>query len=161
MGVRRENASATCRRCREERKSSGIARICVLFAILVFCCREKGAAFDFTCHISQYGYSVWRVQDGCFGGATPTSITQTKDGYICVGTVAGLYRFDVVRFVRWSSSSGEELPSPLHAGRCFSDEELKAMSPTSAPSRIFAVDGQLLFRNRIGALLAHSPRSKP
>jgi signal transduction histidine kinase/ligand-binding sensor domain-containing protein len=92
-------------------KRSGIARIHVLLAILVFCCSEKGAALDPTSRISQYGHTVWRVQDGYFGGAAPVSITQTTDGYIWVGTLAGIYRFDGVRFVRWNSPSGEELPS--------------------------------------------------
>jgi signal transduction histidine kinase/ligand-binding sensor domain-containing protein len=92
-------------------KSSGIARISVLLAILVFCSSEKSAALDPSSHISQYGHSVWRLQDGYFGGAAPSSITQTTDGYIWVGTDAGLYRFDGVRFVRWNSPSGEELPS--------------------------------------------------
>jgi hypothetical protein len=36
----------------------GIARICVLLAILVFCSSEKGAALDPTSHISQYGHTV-------------------------------------------------------------------------------------------------------
>jgi signal transduction histidine kinase/ligand-binding sensor domain-containing protein len=94
-------------------KSSGIARISVLLAILVFCSSEKGAALDPTSHISQYGHTVWRVQDGYFGGAAPTTITQTSDGYIWVGTEAGLYRFDGVRFVRWNSPSAQELPSSL------------------------------------------------
>ena len=89
----------------------GIARISVLLAILVFCCSEKGAALDPTSHISQYGHTVWRVRDGYFGGAAPVAITQTTDGYIWVGTAAGLYRFDGVSFVRWSSPFGEELPS--------------------------------------------------
>jgi signal transduction histidine kinase/ligand-binding sensor domain-containing protein len=91
-------------------KSSGIARISVLLAILVLCCNEKGAALDPTSHISQYGHPVWRVRDGYFGGTVPTAITQTSDGYIWVGTTAGLYRFDGVRIVRWSSPSGDELP---------------------------------------------------
>src|SRR5215469_16524910 len=89
----------------------GIVRISVLLAILVFCSSEKGAALDPTSHITQYGHTVWRVQDGYFGGATPLTIAQTTDGYIWVGTVAGLYRFDGVRFVRWTSPFGEELPS--------------------------------------------------
>lgn len=83
----------------------------VLLAILVFCSSEKGAALDPSSHISQYGHSVWRAQDGHFGGAAPTSITQTTDGYIWVGTEAGLFRFDGVRFVRWNSPYGEELSS--------------------------------------------------
>jgi signal transduction histidine kinase/ligand-binding sensor domain-containing protein len=92
-------------------KSCGVACISVLLAILVFCSSEKGAALDPASHLTQYGHTVWRVQDGYFGGATPLTITQTTDSYIWVGTVAGLYRFDGVRFVRWTSPIGEELPS--------------------------------------------------
>ena len=51
-------------------------------------------------HISQYGHTAWRIQDGFFGGRG-RSITQTTDGYIWVGTEAGLFRFDGVRFVSW------------------------------------------------------------
>lgn len=91
-------------------KSSGAACISVLLAILVLCCNKKAAALDPTSHISQYGHTVWRVQDGYFGVA-PTSITQTTDGYIWVGTEAGLFKFDGVRFLRWSPHSGAELPS--------------------------------------------------
>ena len=50
------------------------------------------------------------MQDGYFGGS-PQAITQTKDGYIWVGTGAGLFKFDGVRFVPWNAPSGEELPS--------------------------------------------------
>src|SRR5258705_7838345 len=60
--------------------------------------------------ISQYGHTVWRIQDGFFGGPV-RSITQTTDGYIWVGTEAGLFRFDGVRFVSWSSQEVEQLPS--------------------------------------------------
>jgi ligand-binding sensor domain-containing protein/signal transduction histidine kinase len=91
----------------------GIARIAVLLAILVFCCSEKGAALDPSAHITQYGHTVWRVRDGYFGGASPIRITQTTDGYIWVGTMAGVYRFDGVRFVQWNSPYGEELPSSV------------------------------------------------
>jgi signal transduction histidine kinase/ligand-binding sensor domain-containing protein len=83
----------------------------VPLAILVFCSSEKGAALDPTSHISQYGHTVWRVRDGYFEGATPIAMTQTTDGYIWVGTSAGLYQFDGVRFVRWNSPFGEELPN--------------------------------------------------
>jgi signal transduction histidine kinase/ligand-binding sensor domain-containing protein len=61
-------------------------------------------------HISQYGHTAWRVQDGFFG-APVRSVTQTTDGYIWVGTEAGLFRFDGVRYVSWSSQQGEQLPS--------------------------------------------------
>ncbi|MEA2538656.1 MAG: hypothetical protein QOH35_22, partial [Acidobacteriaceae bacterium] len=35
-------------------------------------------------HITQYGHTAWRIQDGVFGGQV-RSITQTTDGYIWVG----------------------------------------------------------------------------
>jgi signal transduction histidine kinase/ligand-binding sensor domain-containing protein len=61
-------------------------------------------------HISQYGHTAWRIQDGLFGGEVRT-VTQTTDGYIWVGTEAGLFRFDGVRFVSWSSQEVEQMPS--------------------------------------------------
>ena len=67
-------------------------------------------ALDPTSRISQYGHSVWRVQDGYFGGRV-LDITQTTDSYLWAGTEAGLFKFDDVRFVRWTAQSGEELPS--------------------------------------------------
>jgi len=61
-------------------------------------------------HISQYAHTAWRIQDGVFSGA-PNAITQTTDGYLWVGTTAGLLRFDGVRFVPWTSPDGKHLPS--------------------------------------------------
>ncbi|WP_353069163.1 two-component regulator propeller domain-containing protein [Tunturibacter empetritectus] len=61
-------------------------------------------------HISQYGHTAWRLgQNGL--NSVPLSIAQTPDGYIWVGTSYGLFRFDGVRFTRWSPSSGEQLRS--------------------------------------------------
>lgn len=60
--------------------------------------------------LSQYAHSAWRIQDGFFD-AEPTTITQTADGYIWVGTRSGLVRFDGVRFVPWTPPSGKTLPS--------------------------------------------------
>jgi len=62
--------------------------------------------------ISQYGHNMWRIQDG-YLPATPEAIAQTSDGYLWIGTDAGLVRFDGVRFVPWTSPKGEKLPSDL------------------------------------------------
>src|SRR5579863_8202089 len=80
--------------------------------LFVFVCFHSSVviALEPTSHISQYGHSVWRVQDGYFGG-TLTAIAQTTDGYIWVRSQGGLFRFDGVRFVRWRAGSGEELSS--------------------------------------------------
>ena len=61
--------------------------------------------------ISQYAHSAWRLRDGAFPGA-PLSITQTTDGYIWIGTFAGLLRFDGVRFVSFIPPAGKNLPNP-------------------------------------------------
>jgi ligand-binding sensor domain-containing protein len=67
-------------------------------------------AVDPSRHISQYAHTAWRIQDGVFRGA-PHAITQTTDGYLWIGTQAGLLRFDGVRFVPWTPPDGQHLPS--------------------------------------------------
>lgn len=66
-------------------------------------------AVDSGRHISQYGHTAWRVQDGVFSGA-PSAITQTADGYMWIGTENGVVRFDGVRFTPWKPDRNE-LPS--------------------------------------------------
>jgi signal transduction histidine kinase/ligand-binding sensor domain-containing protein len=58
------------------------------------------SAAPYVQRLTQYGHSAWHVQDGLFG--SPNGITQTKDGYLWIGTDAGLVRFDGVRFVPWN-----------------------------------------------------------
>ena len=60
--------------------------------------------------ISQYAHTAWRTQDGSFSG-WPNVVTQTTDGYLWIGTQAGLLRFDGVRFVPWAPPDGNRLPS--------------------------------------------------
>jgi signal transduction histidine kinase/ligand-binding sensor domain-containing protein len=91
-------------------RKSDVTRLLATLTIFLACTAGQITALDPTSHITQYGHSVWRVQDGYFGGKAWT-IAQTTDGYIWVGTDAGLYQFDGVRFVRWTGQSGEELPS--------------------------------------------------
>jgi len=67
-------------------------------------------ALDSNRQISQYGHTAWRTEDGVFAG-TPNVMAQTTDGYIWIGTQAGLMRFDGVRFVSWRPPEGSELPS--------------------------------------------------
>jgi signal transduction histidine kinase/ligand-binding sensor domain-containing protein len=83
--------------------------------ILVFLCALLAYPFanavDPDRRISQYAHSAWRVRDGAFAGA-PSSIAQTADGYIWIGTHSGLVRFDGVRFVSWTPPAGKHLPGP-------------------------------------------------
>ena len=82
--------------------------ILVFLLVALFCPRV--AALDSSRKISQYGHNMWRIQDG-YLPAPPEAIAQTADGYLWVGTAAGLVRFDGVRFVPWTSPKGEKLPS--------------------------------------------------
>ncbi|MEJ0087959.1 MAG: histidine kinase [Pseudomonadota bacterium] len=67
-------------------------------------------ALDPTKAITQYGHSMWTLDAGLLPG-TPTSMAQTTDGYLWVGTRTGLVRFDGVRFVPFSPPQGEALRS--------------------------------------------------
>jgi len=58
--------------------------------------------------ISQYAHNAWRVQDGFLAGFS-FALTQTKDGYLWIGTKAGILRFDGVRFVPWTTLDNERL----------------------------------------------------
>jgi signal transduction histidine kinase/ligand-binding sensor domain-containing protein len=79
------------------------------FVVMALVC-PRLVALDHSRKITQYGHSMWRIQDG-FLPAPPEAIAQTGDGYLWIGTDAGLLRFDGVRFVPWTSPGGEKLPS--------------------------------------------------
>lgn len=60
--------------------------------------------------LTQYGHTAWRVRDGYFAGQ-PTAVAQTKDGFLWIGTLTGLIRFDGVRFMPWVPPAGSPLPN--------------------------------------------------
>ncbi|MDB6107209.1 MAG: integral rane sensor signal transduction histidine kinase [Gammaproteobacteria bacterium] len=77
-----------------------------LLALLLFA--PATFALDATRSISQYGHTMWTLQDGALPGS-PTDMAQTTDGYLWVGTRGGLVRFDGVRFAPFAPPKGEEL----------------------------------------------------
>src|SRR5215467_4750045 len=81
----------------------------ILSFLLVAVVCPRVAGLDPSRKISQYGHNMWRIQDG-YLPAPPEAIAQTRDGYLWIGTDAGLLRFDGVRFVPWASPRGEKLP---------------------------------------------------
>ena len=51
--------------------------------------------------LTQYAHTAWRLQDGVFD-ASPVSLAQTTDGFLWIGTLNGLVRFDGVHFESWN-----------------------------------------------------------
>src|SRR5580700_8718818 len=88
-----------------------LARTLLSLTVFYFCSTAWIWALDPGRRISQYSHTAWRVRDGAFAGA-PSTITQTTDGYVWVGTLAGLVRFDGVRFVSFAPPAGQHLPNP-------------------------------------------------
>ena len=82
-----------------------------VLASLLLAALPRALALDPDLRISQYAHTAWRVRDGAFAG-TPDAITQTTDGYVWIGTLAGLLRFDGVRFVPFVPPAGKHLPNP-------------------------------------------------
>ena len=66
-------------------------------------------ALDPTLDVSQYAHTAWRTQEG-FARGEIDSIAQTPDGYLWLGTLLGLFRFDGVRAVGWRPPQGQVLP---------------------------------------------------
>ncbi|MFL5403418.1 MAG: two-component regulator propeller domain-containing protein [Gemmatimonadales bacterium] len=81
----------------------------ISLAIILACC-ACAVAFAQSVDISQYAHTAWRVRDG-FAKGPITSVAQTPDGYLWLGTQLGLLRFDGVRAVPWRPPAGEQLPS--------------------------------------------------
>ena len=79
-----------------------------VLAGLLLVALPRAHALDPDRRISQYGHTVWRIQDGAI--SPPTNIAQTTDGFLWVTTAQGLMRFDGVRFMPWQPPQGQNLP---------------------------------------------------
>ena len=66
-------------------------------------------ALDPSLDMSQYAHTAWKNRDGFVRGLI-SSIAQTPDGYLWLGTESGLYRFDGVHAVPWQAPGGQLLP---------------------------------------------------
>jgi ligand-binding sensor domain-containing protein/signal transduction histidine kinase len=69
---------------------------------------RPAAALDPRKAVSQYGRDLWGIEQG-LPSATVRAIAQTRDGYLWLGTLDGLVRFDGVRFTVFDRRNTPEL----------------------------------------------------
>jgi ligand-binding sensor domain-containing protein len=88
----------------------GVMRRAIIALGIPLACCACAFALGPSLDISQYAHTAWTIRDGFLNGEV-WSIAQTPDGYLWLGTDFGLVRFDGVRFIPWSRSEGEHLPT--------------------------------------------------
>ncbi len=106
---------------------AGLTRMAAAWAVVLQCIW----AFNSGHGIVQYGHTAWSNSDGRLPGGV-YSLTQTRDGWLWVGTEFGLFRFDGVRF----------LPLDLPSGEATRGQSITALAP--------ATDGGLWVGTRKG-----------
>ena len=85
--------------------------ICLIIAALALGWSDVTRALNPEEGLSEYKHLVWRSGDqGLVGHGN--SVAQSGDGYLWVGTTAGLFRFDGVRFTEWKEADGASIGSP-------------------------------------------------
>ena len=87
--------------------SRSVRLVISLFAVWLFA--TAAFALDPQKSITQFAHTVWTEKDGA--PADIEAITQTKDGYLWLGTLTGLFSFDGIRFAHFESRAGEDLPA--------------------------------------------------
>ncbi|TDR39219.1 signal transduction histidine kinase [Tahibacter aquaticus] len=78
----------------------------IAWALLLLVLADAAFALNPQWKISQYGHTAWRLEDGLLPAST-YPIAQSLDGYLWIGTQAGLVHFDGVRFVPLDPALGE------------------------------------------------------
>ncbi len=68
-----------------------------LVMVLILCGAGTALSLDPNKTINQYGHDVWRRENGLPSNGVNVCL-QTRDGYLWIGTSAGIFRFDGVRF---------------------------------------------------------------
>jgi ligand-binding sensor domain-containing protein/signal transduction histidine kinase len=113
-------------------------KILILFLInLLF--SQLILALDPTKPVFQYNHTAWFTKNG-LPPYSITSITQTKNGYMWIGTKKGLVRFDGVRFTIFDSTNTDR----------FIGDNINTLLPNPDSSLwIGTNDGLFLFKERI------------
>jgi signal transduction histidine kinase/ligand-binding sensor domain-containing protein len=91
-------------------KGGVIARRTLIAVGMLLAWGPRAWALDPALDVSQYAHTAWKIREGFTKGMI-SSIAQTPDGYLWIGTEFGLLRFDGIRAVPWKPPAGEDLPS--------------------------------------------------
>jgi signal transduction histidine kinase/ligand-binding sensor domain-containing protein len=78
-------------------------------AALLICAIRPAAALEPNTSLANYGRQAWAMENG-LPQNTVQALAQTKDGFVWLGTEAGLVRFDGVEFQTYDRSSNPALP---------------------------------------------------
>jgi signal transduction histidine kinase/ligand-binding sensor domain-containing protein len=88
-----------------------VRNICLSIAALALGWSDVTQALNPEESLSEYKHMAWRSGDqGLIGQGF--SVAQSGDGYLWVGTTAGLFRYDGVRFTEWKDADGASLGPP-------------------------------------------------
>jgi ligand-binding sensor domain-containing protein/signal transduction histidine kinase len=82
---------------------------CAVAGIAVLCLTFSASALDPARAVSQYLRDSWRADKSLLGGSI-TSVAQTSDGYLWIGTDKGLARFDGLNFHQFERAQPGSIP---------------------------------------------------
>lgn len=83
---------------------------CICPAVLLFCGVSLARAVEPSTSLASYARQSWAMENG-LPQNTVQALAQTRDGFIWLGTEAGLVRFDGVAFQVFDRTSNPSLPS--------------------------------------------------
>ncbi|MFL6208635.1 MAG: two-component regulator propeller domain-containing protein [Pyrinomonadaceae bacterium] len=84
------------------------ATLLLLSSLLLSLGGATAFAVDPQRDIAQYTHDVWQRREG-LTQASIKAITQTRDGYLWLGTLGGLVRFDGINFVKFDQQNTEQI----------------------------------------------------
>jgi len=90
---------------------------------------------------ARYLIDVWETDDGLPQNSV-ISMIQTRDGYLWLGTLNGLVRFDGIRFTVFDESNTPGLPSSRIVG-LFEDSESNLWIGTESAGAVLLKDGRI------------------
>jgi len=98
-----------------------IVVIATLVFLILLCCISPIYALDPQKTINQYRHNVWLRQNGLPSNAIYIGL-QGRDGYLWLGTSAGLYRFDCVNFFPVNTNPIESKDAETISTLCLSKD---------------------------------------